>query len=183
MSMGHRRIAFVSCVAAILNGCWRDFDYEYISLSGKMEIIEYGRSSAPDLRHHTDMPVRWKLTRDQYDLFAEVDRTAIAPSMLFSIEGKSLIDATIKGTTPSPCIGGFIDIIPSEVERRGYPEGGLRYLWQPSSSTRCRDAVAANGSENRLVIEIYNGVGTLIAEEEILFVVKTNGIHREYDGP
>ena len=166
-----------------MSGCWRDFEYEYMSLSEDMEILEYGKTVVPDVRDHVDMPIRYKLERDQYTLFANVDKTSVSPAILFSIEGKSLIDAAIEGSTPSTCIGGFINVLPAEVERRGYPANSIRFLWQPSLSISCRDRSVSEGPDNRLVIAIYNGLGTLIAEEEIAFKILTNGIHREYEGP
>lgn len=159
-------------------GCYNDFDYEYVSLAASMEILEYGQTDLDNVRNHTDIPIRYQLEREQYTLFASVDKLSIPPAVIFTIEGKSLIDANIKGESLK-CIAVFQPIRPSEARRHGYPEDGIRFSWKPNNIPPCDNVKLPMGDDRKVVISVYGGTGYLVAEEEILFEIRTSGTRRE----
>ena len=181
LKMSHRNLNFVVLSASlVVAGCYHDFDYEYISLADSMEILEYGRTELRNVRDHVDMPVHYKLERDGYSIYALIDTRSHRPTVIFSVEGKSLIDARINGTGIY-CYLFINEIRPYEYERYGYPAGSLRFAWDDRASPEC-ERYAIPAENDRIVnISIFNGSGDKVAEEEILFDIVTNGIHREYD--
>jgi len=165
-------------VALLIFGCYSDFDYEYMSLAQSMEITEYGQTELHGVRDDTDMPIRYVLERDEYVLYAVVDTKSISPSAIFNIEGKSLIDANIKGESIR-CIAFFHSVNAAEVSRREYPEDGIRFSWKPNKIPPCDSVETPTGSDRKVVISVYDGTGRFVTKEEILFEIKANGIRRE----
>ncbi len=179
--MPHNKIFAVLTISAFfVFGCYYDYDYEYISLVDSMDILEYGKTELRNVREHDDMPIKYKLERDRYILFASVDKKSIPPAVIFTLESKSLIDANIEGTTIR-CFGFFHDIRPSEVRNSGYPEGGIRFSWQPTSYGPCEKEVMPVGENRKVVVSVYDKVSGLVAKEELRFDILSNGIYRESD--
>jgi len=145
-----------------------------------MEIVEYGRTELSMVRDHTDIPVRYKLERGQYTLFALVDKHSISPAVIFTIEGKSLIDASLQMDFIR-CVASAKSLRPSEVKRYRYPEDGIRFLWNPNSIPPCDTVAIPIGDDRKIVISIINGTGHLVATERLQFDIKTNGTRREND--
>ena len=170
----------LSCIAVSVGGCWSDFEYEYISLEDSMEVLDYGKTELSNIRAHVDMPVLYALEREKYILYGEVDKRSIPPAIIFSIENKTLIDPYIKGATLTKCFGGFQSIRQMESKRYGYPELGIRYIWQQNAAIFCPNEIVRE--PGAVLVDVYSSDGTLVVTEEIRYTIKINGIHREYDG-
>ena len=161
-------------------GCYYDYDYEYISLAQSMEILEYGKTELGNVRDHHDMPIKYELERDQYILYAAVDKKSIPPAIIFTVEGNTLKDAAIEGA-PIKCVASFDAIRPYEVQDGGYPEGGIRFTWKPTKYGLCQNETVPIGENRKMVVSVYDGISGFVAREELRFEIVINGIYREND--
>jgi len=182
MRIVSKSVFLVFVLPALVTACWSDYGYEYISLTKSMEVLDYGNTELTNVRAHSSMPIRYMLERDQYTLYGSVDRLSILPAALFSIEGKTLFDAKIRGDNIH-CFGFFEEVAPVQIDHYGYREGSIRFTWNPVGDRICANEIAPVGEGRKIVISIMNGVGKIVAEEEILFDIVTNGIYREFDCP
>lgn len=165
----------------LVSGCYYDYDYEYVSLEESMEVVEYGKTELRNVRDHTEIPIRYKLERDQYILYGAVDKKSIPPAVVFTVEGKTLTNASIEGAYIK-CIAYFNAIRPSEVRHSGYPEGGIRFSWKPDLQyPPCQGETMPIGKDRKAVISIFDDSIGFISKEELQFDIKTNGIYREND--
>ena len=175
------RVVLLLTVPVILSGCGsNDFDYRYIGLTDSMEAVEYGQTELSNVRAHSDFPIRYKLERDQYILHAIIDKRSILPTVIFSVEGKTLIDAHIRGTGV-PYFLDLREIRSVEYLHYGYPSGSVRFVWNPEDRRVYGDRKALPKHKRKFTISVYDGIGKKVAEEEILFDIVVNGIHRVYD--
>ena len=153
--------------------------YKYMSLEVSMEIVEYGQTELRDVRNRIDVPIAYKLEREQYTLFALVDKHTYRPVMIFSIESEDIPDAKLVGTSIW-CSGMFMKVRKHQVQKYGYPENGLSFLWSPTFDGPCKNAVIPTGDDRKVEISIYNGSDKLVAVERLRFEIKGGGIYREY---
>lgn len=164
-----------------VSSCYHDFDYQYMSLTKSMEVIEYGEPELFGMREYSEMPIRYKLERDVYTIYALVDTKYSLPTIIFSVESKTAngVNIDIDGIH---CFLFLDPIRPLEYERHGYAPGSSRLRWDENSGYPC-DRVKAPSSEERIIkVSVFDDGGRgKIAEEEIQFEIKTNGFRRLYD--
>lgn len=153
-----------------------------MSLERSMDVTEYGKSELTNLRAHGEMPIRYKVERDEYILYGEVDRWSIRPASVFSVEGKSVIGAQIR-VTGIRCFASVEDPAPAEVQHGRFVVGSKRFKWNPIGHLECPNEIEPNDVNRRIEILVLNDRGQELFREVILFDIVNNGIHREYDGP
>jgi hypothetical protein len=96
------------------------------------------------------------------------------------VEGKTLIDAHIRGAG-IPYFLDLREILPVEYVRYGYQSGSARFVWNPEGRRVYRDRKVLPKLKRIFTISVYDGIGKKVAEEEILFDIVVNGMHRVYD--
>lgn len=159
-----------------------DFDYQHFVLTDGMEAVEYGQTELRNMHAHSDMPIRYKLKRDQYILYATVETWAQPhrPTVIFSVEGKTLVDTSIKGaaTNHSQCI---VEINSYEYEEHGYTAGSAGFVWAGTYHPVCENDDGPLKRDGKFKIPIFDGTGQKVAVEVIPFEIVTNGFQRVYD--
>ncbi len=146
-----------------------------------MEVLEYGKTELIDVRDHVSMPVKYRLEREGYVVYALVDTRPHRPTVIFSMESKTLTDAHIEGAGIH-CFLFIDEIRPDELARHGYPAGSLRFAWVDRAALpQCERHKIPAETDRIIRISIFDGSGDKVADEEIPFDIVTNGFHREYD--
>ena len=166
------------CVTA----CYPVVDYEYLSLSESMEVVEYGRTNARDVSNDAEMPIKYRLDRDDYTLFASVDKELHSPAVIIEIESENIPGIAITGTYIR-CAGLVQKINQAEVERYGYSANGFRFIWAPSKTGPCVNSIVLPREDRKIEVSIYDSDLQLVAVEKIMFEVKKNGDYRNMTGP
>lgn len=168
--------------ALLLLGCYRYYDYEYLSLSRSMNVSQHGLPTLNGATSRSDMPISYVLERELYTLYASVDRQSIPPSVVFTVESKTHEDLALSSDSIR-CFAEIRSIRPSEAERRNYPEAGLRFTWKPSFVGQCSDAGELSDDDRKLLLRISSNNSDFAAQEEVYFDIQTNGSYREWTGP
>ena len=154
-------------------------DYEYIYLGETMDVVESGKSNISRIKFHGDMPVRYRLEREDFKLTAVIDRDSIQPHVTFQIASDTMIGLQLEGSFAPVCYGQFDR--PSGSETNAI-HSTVRFRWARVYVRQCSDVVPPNQSELVLNLSILDFSGKVIANEKIPFSANVNGIYYEFDG-
>ena len=176
----HREV-LISFVALMVSGCCSDPDHLHISMLDSMEVLEYGKTHVNGVTDRTDMPIRYKLEREHYSLYSIIHQRSIPAQAIFYVEGKDLIDANIRGYDTSGC-GGFRPVSIIKYREGPYPEGSIGITMHNFPGEPCQNDLFSSGAEYKFIFTIHNGLGDVVAEEEISYTLAAHGIYHECDG-
>lgn len=172
-------VAFLSLVCVA--GC-TEFEYQYLSLTEDMEIVEYGYSEVGGLSGHAKMPISYSIERDQYSINAFVDLEATQPKVIFEVDGKMMLDAKLRGEVASSCIGRITPIVDGRRVYAAETAQGLEFMLASyAPDHECRRLLADPDYDVELVLTITNGAGTTVGTETVRMNVITNGTVRAFD--
>jgi hypothetical protein len=166
-------------LSVVLLGCGKE-DYEYISLVEEMAVVKYGRAEGNfgnlvSLRGHSDMPIRYQLNRDDYTLYADIDRWSNRPAVIFSVDSFRDPKARLIGTQ-IVCFASFRELYPFEVDKYGNPPGAAIFSWGPVGDVSSCSQVTMPDPENYwLEVSIVGQDEKIIAIERLDFEIKSNG--------
>ena len=169
------------CLCLLICGCAPVFqNYVYISLENtpNIQILEYGKSSVSNLQKHKDMPVEYKLSRETYDIYLQLDTTNNGGPRLF---------VKVRGTNGKPLVlqnNNLSKKLPYErcgLLGEAYPQDKISenelakvYEWYLD---RKGCAVNDRNQEDRVISFKVAVTDGLIFEEILLFELVQNGFY------
>jgi hypothetical protein len=144
-----------------------------------MVVDKYGQTERTSVNFDKDMPIRYKLERDNYSLIAETDLDAIRPGLIFYIGGETQDAVRIHGEFASTCFGNFSPMLNTVINK---DPNRLYFTWMRNRDRKCIDTPEPDEVARILVISMLDVSGAVIGVEEIPFTIIKNGIHIEYYG-
>lgn len=163
-----------------LIGCTHEIDYEYISLTGEIEVAEYGAPAVTGIFDHSEMPIRYRLERDNYIIHARYDEAANRPTVWFSAESSQGEKLSIQ-VAPIPCYASEDSWRSDADESKGFPPDGVKLTWALGKVARpCDQRPSLSEIRKVIRVSVFDREGK-VGQEEIGFQVKKNGRRKIVD--
>lgn len=177
------RFPILFLILFFLSGCVPSVtQFIYISLADApdIEIVERGRFTGDKSFFHEEMPVKYKLSRDTYDVFFLLDQL-VAGQVMFvwavSSQGQNLDIKKID--VPGSC-GGFRSFTSRKINSSQISA----YVW----GIQTKNCVLEDGRYKLDVEQKYRHISfkifdqeTFVAQESIPFNWANNGYYVQYD--
>jgi hypothetical protein len=149
-----------------LQGCTNmRFDYYFISFEKieGAEILERKLIGLPNLKNNSAIPVRYLITRDNYDLFIEITDKSYSPHAKVSVkDGKYFVvpkrDTSAVSDTGKICSSYYLD---------AKDKSTLSFGW----SIEC----LSDEVEKAIIFDVVDASGALVSSERMRFQIKQNG--------
>lgn len=163
------RVLLFGLGCSLVLGCVPHYSkYQYISfLDDEVIPVERGRARISGLKNHDEMPVKYILSRDDYQLYFETDLESYWPSVFISgiSDGKEVF---LEGENKSQC-GGFYSFPYRDRLDGKMPR--LRYEWSPPFLCPNVDPT----SEDKLISVLVFDGKELIGRETLRFKLENSG--------
>jgi hypothetical protein len=157
---------FSFLVILFFNGC-SVFHYYYISLEEvpDIQVLQYGKYYR-ELENHESMPIYYKLVRDKYILYFNVDTEYPVPVIIIRARTYNAIDLVIEGINDG--CGKF------SLQKLSYPKPPqpTRYTWEERPKKSCS---FDDPDKQIMKIKVLDQKGNLLGQEKLRFSLVKNG--------
>lgn len=183
IDMSSNKVATVIFILNIvmIGGCIvKSYQYQYIQVSNAVEMAgkAHQTSELKRLKNHKAMPIFYRITRNSYTIYFELDRLSFYPSVFITVKKAGSDDLLrLKGGKKLGC-GRFDEFKYENGKQISYEsERKLRYEWFPDFACPRKGKI----SDQIITFQILNDQGELFGEEKIPFTLKANGLYYETD--
>ncbi|MGI9251119.1 MAG: hypothetical protein ACR2PR_07975 [Pseudohongiellaceae bacterium] len=169
-----KKISLVLTICLLSVGCVPiPFDLYYMSFESApgAEVLAYGKSALPRTIGDSPMPINYKLTREEYTVFLDID-TEYWPASFVRVESVKGLELKIVPIVKFMNCGYF--------DRHIYGEKGLKYEWGRIHGKECPYEGFYN-EEQLMKFTVVDSTGSILGEESIPFTFHENGIYIGYD--
>jgi hypothetical protein len=129
---------------------------------------------------HDEMPVSYRLERDNYTLRAELNLRHPTPQVTLTASDARGSLILLYGSVDDYCVGRFYDERHHTIPDWS-PKASITYKWLRSGTAECQDTVLVVGQSLGWNIDVVDKSGKVVGEEVISFRVQQNGSYIRLD--